>query len=255
LGNSEWHPFIRLSMEIEMNLFSLRSSKKKKIPSITEVIRPSLICFIFVLQFPYLPLPDAAENQPNVSSVQSDDGLADIVNPFKSTCYDWSGTIVPCNFKRPYAELLSDKPIPNPRFVDNQDGTVTDNLTELIWLKNTNCFGMTDWISANQRVKRLKDGDCGPDPTLMLSDGSSPGDWRLPTMSELCTLIDFSKRDPALPTGHMFAAVPSGYHWSATTLEHYSGVAWIVYFESGTTCYENVKNQAGHILPVRKPLE
>jgi len=30
---------------------------------------------------------------------------------------------------------------PNPRFTDNEDGTVTDNLTGLIWLKNANCFG------------------------------------------------------------------------------------------------------------------
>lgn len=29
---------------------------------------------------------------------------------------------------------------PNPRFTDNANGTVTDNLTGLIWLKNANCF-------------------------------------------------------------------------------------------------------------------
>ncbi len=28
-----------------------------------------------------------------------------------------------------------------PRFTDNGDGTVTDNQTGLIWLKNANCFG------------------------------------------------------------------------------------------------------------------
>jgi len=177
------------------------------------------------------------------------------VDPFKSTCYDWRGNTIPCDFKRPYAELLFAKPIPDPRFRDNKDGTVTDNLTGLIWLKNTNCLGMMDWKGAILAAKSLKDGDCGPDSELILSDGSSVGDWRLPTMSELCTLIDFSRRNPALPNGHMFSGVPPGYHWSATTLDYHSGMAWIVYFESGTTCYEDVTNQAGHILPVRKPLE
>lgn len=28
---------------------------------------------------------------------------------------------------------------PNPRFTDNNNGTITDNLTGLIWLKNANC--------------------------------------------------------------------------------------------------------------------
>jgi hypothetical protein len=114
---------------------------------------------------------------------------------------------------------------------------------------------MMDWQSARLAVKSLKDGSCGPNRKLVLSDGSSAGDWRLPTMRELCTLIDFSRRDPALSSGHMFSTFPKGYHWSATTLDYYSGMAWIVYFQSGTTCYEDVTNQAGHILPVRVPSE
>ncbi len=139
--------------------------------------------------------------------------------------------------------------------MDNKNGTVTDNLTGLIWLKNTRCFGMMDWKDAQLAAKSLKDGDCGPDPALMLSDGSSAGDWRLPAMSELCTLIDYSKRNPALPDGHMFSDFPSGYFWSATTLDHNPGVAWIVYFESGTTCYDDIKYHAGHIWPVRGPMK
>jgi hypothetical protein len=225
-------------MVIKMHLFSLRSSKKKKTSSISERIGSTLIFSLFVLHFLYLSSPNAIEN-----------------NPFKSTCYDWRGNIIPCDFKRQYAELLFDKPIPDPRFNDNKDGTVTDNLTGLIWLKNTNCLGMMDWKDAILAAQNLKDGDCGPDPALTLSDGSSAGEWRLPTMHELCLLIDYSKRNPALPDSYIFPDFPSGYYWSATTLDHHSGMAWIVYFESGTTCYEDVTNQAGHILPVRKPLE
>ena len=150
---------------------------------------------------------------------------------------------------------MTSEPLPACRFVDNKDGTVTDSLTKLIWLKNLNCFGMLDWRGAELAAKGLKEGDCGPNPELVLSDGSSAGDWRLPTMSELCTMIDFGTRTPALPEGHMFSDVPSGYHWSATTLDNQSEMAWIVYFESGTTCYENIKNHAGHVWPVRRPLE
>ena len=100
-------------------------------------------------------------------------------------------------------------------------------------------------------VKGLKDGDCGPDSGLILSDGSFPGDWRLPTMEELCSLIDYGKRDPALPSGHMFSDVPQGYYWSSTKIEYHSGLAWTVYLHVGTTCYDAVTNQAGYVLPVR----
>ncbi len=235
-----------------MCLFSLQTSRKKNISSTIERIGSSLILLLFLLNFLYLPLSSAIENNPLSGH---DDELADIVNPLKSTCYDWRGNTIPCVFKRPYAELLYDKPIPDPRFADNKDGTVTDNLTGLIWLKNTRCLGMMDWDSAILAAKGLKDGDCGPDPALILSDGSSAGDWRLPSMNELCMLIDFSARNPALPNGHMFSDFPPGFYWSATTLVSHPEMVWIVYMESGTTCYDDIKSHAGHIWPVRGPKE
>ncbi|UCD81491.1 MAG: DUF1566 domain-containing protein [Desulfobacterales bacterium] len=233
-----------------MNIFSWRSPQKKdRTIAIKYTVLP-LILLLFVLYSILFQPSSAAEDNP-LSASQNDDVLAGIVNPFNSTCYDWRGKIIPCDLKRPYAELMFDKPLPDARFTDNKDGTLTDNLTQLVWLKNMNCLGMRDWHSAVLAAKSLEAGDCGPNLDLVLSDGSSAGDWRLPTMKELCTLIDFSRRDPALPIGHMFSDAPSGYHWSATTLDHHSEMAWIVYFESGTTCYEDVKNRAGYILPVR----
>jgi hypothetical protein len=42
---------------------------------------------------------------------------------------------------------------PSPRFRDNCNGTVTDNLTGLIWLKNANCFGV-QWTAALERHRQ-----------------------------------------------------------------------------------------------------
>ena len=244
---------------------SLRSSEQKNTSSIPKWLGRALIFTLFILHSSCHSPPDAItedsvletanEEEARVVSPGPADDVSHIINPLRSTCYDWRGTRIPCIYKRPYAELLVDKSIPEQRFRDNKNGTVTDSLTGLIWLKNTRCFGMMDWEGARRAVKSLKDGDCGPDPALMLSDGSSAGDWRLPTMGELCTLIDYSKRKPAIPVGHMFSDFPSGYFWSATTLDNNPGMAWIVYFESGTTCYDDIKYHAGHIWPVRGPME
>jgi hypothetical protein len=64
------------------------------------------------------------------------------------------------------------------RYVDCGNGTVTDTSTGLIWLKQVDCLGITDWASAMTAAAGLKHGNCN------LTDGSSPGDWRLPTADE-----------------------------------------------------------------------
>ena len=48
---------------------------------------------------------------------------------------------------------------PNPRFTDNGNGTVTDNLTGLIWLKNANCFGtkkLGDGLDGRQHAEQRR---------------------------------------------------------------------------------------------------
>jgi len=81
---------------------------------------------------------------------------------------------------------------PSPRFTDNSDGTVTDNLTGLIWLKNANKWGAVTWDTARANCNNLADDGSS------LTDGSSAGDWRLPNVMELLSLIDWRYFNPAL---------------------------------------------------------
>jgi hypothetical protein len=101
--------------------------------------------------------------------------------------------------------------IPNPRFTDNTDGTVIDNLTGLVWLKNANCFGEKVWATALTDSNSLNNGECG------LTDGSDEGDWRLPNRFELESLLDLGNYNPALPSGHPFLYVQNHYYWTSTT--------------------------------------
>ena len=192
---------------IVMEMLSRRSAQDRHGSMAAAYVAARMVLMFFAFCCISPELPCAGEGAP-LPAHRNDEVLTSIVNPFNATCYDWEGNIIPCVFKRPYAERIAGSAAPDSRFTDNRDGTVTDNMTNLVWLKHTNCFGIQDWQRAVLAAKSLEEGDCGPDPDLVLSDGSSAGDWRLPTMKELCTLIDFSNREPALPTGHMFSHPP-----------------------------------------------
>jgi len=121
------------------------------------------------------------------------------------------------------------------RFTDNQNGTVTDNVTGLIWLKDSNCFGERTWQEALNIASMLQNGLCG------LNDGSAAGDWRLPNINELHSLVDPSKHTPALPAGHPFSFSRYWFYWSSTSFNYdrFSHAdlvpdwAWIVGFSDG----------------------
>jgi hypothetical protein len=145
---------------------------------------------------------------------------------------------------------------PIPRFTDNDDGTVTDNLTGLVWMKDAYCFDSTPysttlsqpnivigppnrtWIQALGECSGLAAGRCG------LTDGSQAGDWRLPNILELQSLIHYGVHSFAIPNtagtgkwseGDPFISVQWNRYWSSTT---YADVgagagAWTVKFSDG----------------------
>jgi hypothetical protein len=128
------------------------------------------------------------------------------------------------------------------RYVNCGNGTVTDTLTGLIWLKNANCFSYQNYPLANQAAAALASGQCG------LTDGSSAGDWRLPTKAEWqatiaravalgCT-VPGSGDPPALTNdagtaclsaGPMsFTGVQSDLYWTSSADEVDPAAAWSV---------------------------
>lgn len=132
---------------------------------------------------------------------------------------------------------------PSPRFTDSGDGTVKDNLTALIWLKNANCFNNSmTWQTALDAANSLASGQCG------LSDGSHAGDWRQPNRKELLSLVDYSRYLPALPAGHPFTNVQSDNYWSASNFGTSS--AWAVYMNNGGSDFGN-KTRSSYVWPVK----
>jgi hypothetical protein len=131
-----------------------------------------------------------------------------------------------------------------PRFTDNGNGTVTDNLTRLIWMKNANAFGTKNWANALTTANTLASGSAD------LMDGSQAGDWRLPNVRELQSLVDYRRVNPALPADHPFTNVQSSNYWSSATSASRTTSAWLVEFLVGET-FDTGKSSAYYVWCVR----
>lgn len=144
---------------------------------------------------------------------------------------------------------------PNPRFTDNNNGTVTDNLTGLIWLQNANVAGARNWVEALADVENLnKDGVMnGVNAGDKSSGGAHQKDWRLPNRNELASLTDSSNNNPALPSGYsgFFHGVQPGGYWSGDTLKGGIAYAWIVNLSDLGILDTANKAETCYVWPVR----
>ena len=140
-------------------------------------------------------------------------------------------------------------PWPEPRLTDNADGTVTDNLTRLIWLKNANCFvGGRDWYGALISSNDLESGSCG------LTDNSSKGDWRLPNRNELLSLVYTQTLGIKIPEGHPFLNVLEGHYWtSSTSWSNFGAGAYYLYLYDASVSQDGKAGTINCVWPVRDP--
>lgn len=110
---------------------------------------------------------------------------------------------------------------PYPRFTVNGDGTVTDNLTGLIWARDAGAptiegcsGGMMGWQQAFDYVACLN-----------AKNYLNHNDWRIPNRKELFSLIDHSQYNPALVSGYPFINVQDS--WSSTTVVFNARYVWL----------------------------
>jgi len=133
---------------------------------------------------------------------------------------------------------------PIPRFNDHGNGTVTDNLTDLMWTKDANLpNGYRTWQGALDYVAGM---NAGTYPNYGYHD------WRLPNRKELHSLTDYSRYNPALPEGHPFTNVQAYIYWSSTTsVDGSPGSAWVVYMWDGYVGSYGESSSSLYVWPVR----
>ena len=110
-------------------------------------------------------------------------------------------------------------PITGPHFVDNGNGTVSDNATWLMWQKSNSPEGKL-WEDAFQYVNDLN-----------LQQFAGYSDWRLPNQMELFSIVDYGQYNPAI--NPIFTNTNNTFYWSSNTQAEASTAAWAVDFLSG----------------------
>ncbi len=100
--------------------------------------------------------------------------------------------------------------------VDNEDGTVTDTETGLMWIQ-AETAAMT-WEDALAYCEAL---------IFLTLD-----DWRLPNRNELQTIAEYTEVIPAINT-IMFPGTGTSAYWTSTTFANVTTSAWVVNFSNG----------------------
>jgi len=135
------------------------------------------------------------------------------------------------------------------RFIDNQDGTVTDTKTSLMWIKNgwrLDFISAATWAGAKDKCENFRHGGYG--------------NWRLPTIEEWRSLIDKNNENPALVDPNPFVNIVG--HMPYWTLSEFTYgrdhtcsnkcplETYTVMLYSGTINHQK-KSDRAFILPVR----
>lgn len=101
-------------------------------------------------------------------------------------------------------------------FVDNNDGTITDKATGLMWQKvdDGNTY---NWVDALKYAKN--------------SALANYNDWRLPNTKELQSIVDYDKKTfPAIDENYFECTNPDSWFWTSTTQGDFKYTACYIAF-------------------------
>jgi hypothetical protein len=144
-------------------------------------------------------------------------------------------------------------------YTDNGDGTITDNLTGLMWEKLSR-----DWPSIHDYNNVYTWYTAFTTKIATLNGGggfAGHTDWRLPNVNELQSIVNYGASWPAVDaafntscdascTVTTCSCTQSSGYWSSTTYQSGPGYAWAVWFYDGNM-YDNYKSVGYFVRAVR----
>ena len=148
----------------------------------------------------------------------------------QTRCYNTSGAVIPCSsadwpgqdgFYQTGCSMQD-------RFVDNDDGTVTDLCTGLMWQKDTADVDGDGQITTADRLS-------WQNALLYCHSLELAGytDWRLPNVRELQSIVDYGRSEPALNPVFGTASSPHWWYGSSSSIPVTPDVALYIRFDNG----------------------
>jgi len=157
----------------------------------------------------------------------------------QTKCYDTNGYQISCACTGQDGEVRAGVAWPSPRFHDNGNSTITDNLTGLMWTKNANLSGSTmTWYQAIDFCNNLTLGGYR--------------DWRLPNVTELESLTNDDEPNSATwLINQGFTSVQSNVYSSSTANAYDPSSAWYVHVDDGGVGFSDKTHNYYYAWPVR----
>jgi hypothetical protein len=166
----------------------------------------------------------------------------------QTLCYGSTGAITACTGTGQDGDMLKGAVWPSPRFTDLANGSMQDNLTDLVWSKDANAPGPAACTPAT-----TKNWQASHDYVECLNTNSYLGfaDWRLPNRNELSSLVDYAQLNQATwLVGLGFTGVQSVYYWSSSSSADSTLDAWGVDMGDGDIDGDD-KSYNQYVWPVR----
>jgi len=174
--------------------------------------------------------PDAVQNFILTVHALGNAGLVALQKTGQTGCWDAVGIAITCSGTGQDGDLQKGVAWPNPRYIDNNDQTITDKLTGLIWAKDANLINTRDpSFDMDNLDSSLGDGKVtwqhALDYIKKLNSENFLGfnDWRLPNAVELNSLTDSRKLNAqslfvaSWLSGQGFIDIQKDYYWTSTS--------------------------------------
>jgi len=155
----------------------------------------------------------------------------------QTACYDVAGSAIDCAGTGQDGEFQAGA---SHSFVDNGDGTVTDEVTGLMWEKLSADGGIHD----SSNGYSIADAVAVKIATLNAEQFAGHDDWRLPNRNELATIVNFGTVSPATYSQFNNECAPgcavtecsctqNSTHWTSTSQHTSPDYTYFINFSQG----------------------